>query len=1193
MSRYLTSRTVSFALSSFFLAALGKSANGTIEKQSFQARSQGTGEFLFTKLSSDETGLDAVNLCDDPEMWGSRYREYMGGSMGSGVAAGDFDGDGRVDLYVTLKTKPGRLYRNLGDWRFEDVTDDAGLAEEGSLMDWVTSAFSSDDEVIWRHGSVFADVNNDGLLDLFVCRNAATNLLYINQGDGTFEEDAQARGLDLVDGSVVGAFSDYDRDGWLDVLVVTNQMDGTEVEGRLDRLYRNTGDGYFVEVSDEAGISAVSFGHSAFWLDYDQDGWPDFYIANDYVGSDYLYRNRGDGTFENIISEALPHISYSSMGSDFSDINGDGRFDFLVADMAATSRVIEQRRQSPATTESALAIAAQKGELTQYARNTLFLNVGSWRFAEVACWAGLEATDWTWSLRFEDFDNDGWEDLHVTNGMLREANNADILTQMMRARSESQRVAIMKRAPRLEEKNLAYRNRSGEGFEDVSAEWGLDELGVAFGAATADFDQDGDLDLVYINHDAGLSVFRNDQADRNRIQVRLRGEKSNRFGVDAVLVAETGAGKQVRTLTPIRGYLSASELVAHFGLGAEESVKRLTVRWPSGSEQVFEDLEANFSYLVHEKSGAPVTSEETPQPLFVERAEELGLQAIDQSTPTIAGKEQALLPFRTDRRGPGIAVADVDGDGHDDVYLTATSGSPATLLMARNGTFEKTYPFGPRAPKVEDGPALFFDAEGDGKLDLLVTRASANRSQWPQGFQAILYSVNEDGSLDATDRLKGIYGNIGAACTADLDGDGDLDLFLGARSLPGSYPETPSSYILRNDGGRFVDISASVPGIAKVGLVKDALIRDLDEDGRPDLLIACEWQAVRYFRNEGNWRFSNQSEAMGFDSGGRGWWNSLATGDFNQDGRLDIVAGNLGLNTSYHAKASNPIELYYGQFGKGSSKIVIEAHYEQGISYPLRSRGELGAVRSDIYNRFPRKNEYAVASLQAVFGESELEKAELYRADSFESGVFLSKANGGYRFEPLPRWAQMGPIQGVAVSDFDGDGLQDIVALQNSDIAYPAYGGAVGTFLKGKKDGSFESLMPDQSGILIPDFARSLVIMDAADGSSPGLFLTQHGGPTLFYSNTTEGTKWIRIRLEGKQGNALGVGARICVFYNDGMRVMQEVGAGGSWMSQAAPVLYVAQSEERSIEAVEVRWPDGEVQRFRDFPDQRDWIFGR
>ena len=1151
----------------------------------FAAPSQPAGKTLFTRLDAAQLGMPVQNPYDDPTMWAQRYREYMGGGMGSGVAAADFDGDGRTDLYVSTKTKPGRLYRNLGNWKFADVTAAAGLAEQGSWLDRIKSSVSSDAPAIWRQGAVFADVNNDGHSDLHVSRNRAPNLLYINQGDGTFKEEAAARGLALVDGSVIGAFADYDRDGWLDVFILTNQMDGTEPMGRPDRLFRNTGGGNFVEVTSAAGIAGETFGHAATWFDHDGDGWPDLHVANDFAGPDHFYRNNRDGTFTNIVNTVAPHVPYSSMGVDTADVNNDGHFDLLISDMATTTRE-RDRRGLAASRDDVLMMGTRAGAVPQYLRNTLLLNTGRGVFREAAIWAGLAATDWTWSLRFEDFDLDGWTDLHVTNGMVREANNSDLLVRMMGALSDRERIAVMKNSPVLAEANLAYRNLRGEGFAPVTAEWGLGEVGVSFGAATADFDNDGDLDLVYLNFDGGLSVWRNDATAGRRLLVRLRGTRSNRFGAGAVVRIESpAAGRQARTLTIARGYASGSDLVAHFGLGDDPKVARLTVEWPSGIRQEFSNLDAGFAYTITERGEPVKTAPASPTALFTARSEALGLAHADESLLAIPDKEQVFLPFRTDRGGPGIAVGDVDGDGRDEMVLGATTGSPARLLRRGGDIFAAEPLRGVAAGAVEDGPSLLFDADGDGRLDLLVTKASANAAAWPDAFRPVLYAGDGRGGFTVTDRLPALPLNAGGASAADLDGDGDLDLFLGGRSVPGRYPEKPTSVVLRNDGGRFTDITAVSPGLGEVGLVKSALFRDVDGDGRPDLILALEWDFVRCFRNEGDGRFTDRTEALGFASGGRGWWNGLASADFNGDGRPDFAAGNLGLNTIYEATPKHPATLFWGDFAQNGTKLLAEAVYDGDTLYPLRGRADLGARLPLILRKFQRNDAFAKATLKDVFGEKPLAAAQRFEADNFSSGVFLSQPGGTYRFAPFPRTAQIGPITGLVAADLDGDGRADVAAVQNSDIAVPRFHGGVGVLLKGGGDGSFTALEPEQSGLLLPGNGRALVLLDPVDDARPGLFLTQHGGRSEFLANETPAPRRLKVRLVGRTGNPDAIGARVQLTYADGAVAHHELGLGGGWFSQGAPVIFAAGEITEAV----VRWPDGHTSRHTDAPSRGLW----
>ncbi len=1175
------------------LALLGPAAAaaGDFVRTPFAPPSAPAGASLFTRLDPAATGLKVDNRYDDPQMWGARYRPFMGGAMGSGVAVGDFDRDGKVDLYVSTKTKPGRLFRNLGGWRFVDVTAAAGLAEEGSVLDWLKDTVSSERTIVWRQGAVFADVNNDGWPDLYVCRMGAPNLLYINRGDGTFREEAGKRGLAIEDGSVVGAFADYDRDGWLDVLVLTNQLEGTEPDGRADRLFRNRGDGFFTEVTKAAGLGAKTFGHAATWFDYDGDRWPDLYICNDFSGPDGFYRNNGDGTFTPILDETVPHTPFSSMGADAGDINNDGRFDLLIADMATTTRE-KDRRGLAASRNDVLRTATTPHTAPQYMRNALLVNSGSGHFAEAACWAGVAATDWTWAPRLEDFDNDGWIDLHVTNGMVREANNTDLLADMMRALSDPQRIGVIKKAPPLNEANLAYRNLNGEGFEPVTNEWGLGEVGVSFGSATADFDGDGDLDLVYLNYDDGLSVYRNDTQGRG-LQVRLTGTKSNRDAAGAVVRIETGTGLQARDFTVARGYASGSELVAHFGLGDEATVRRLIVEWPSGATQEFRDLAAGHAYRITETPGAKAAEAPPTAPLFRSDKRADGLAFTDESRPAVPDQEQAFLPFRTDRRGPGIAVADIDGDGDEDLYGTATTGSPARLLRRDGATFVEETPRGLAKGEVEDGPALFLDFDGNGTRDLLVTKASANASAWPNAYQPILYANDGRGNFSPTSALPELFLNVGALCGADIDGDGDLDLFLGGRSVPGRYPETPPSVLLRNDGGRFVDVTSDSPALGRVGLVKSALFRDVDGDGRPDLVVALEWDYVRYFRNEGDGRYTDRTKEAGFVSGGRGWWNSLASADLNDDGRPDFVAGNLGLNTTYHASAAQPATLFYGDFAQNGTRLLAEAVYDGAERYPLRSRADIAARLPFVLRRFPKNDAFAKATMAQVFGEKALAAAELREADNFSSGVFLSQPDGTYRFAAFPRAAQLGPIQGLVVADLDGDGAADVCAVQNSDAAIPRFDGALGIFLRGRGDGQFEPLPPARSGIVVPGNARALVAFSARDRGRPDLFLTRHGGPAELLANQSEGARWLTVRLEGGKGNPDAIGAQVQFVFSQRRPSHHEVGLGDGWFSQSSPALFVATTPaDRLIEAV-VTWPDGHRSRHANPPAEGVWRLRR
>jgi hypothetical protein len=556
---------------------------------------------LFAKVPAAASGLVTENnYADpvagagpgtDPRVWADRVHEFDVGAVGTGVAIGDFDNDGRPDIFVVSKTESCRLFRNLGDWRFEDVTERAGVGDRGPAA------------AVWKQGATFVDIDNNGLLDLYVCRFNAPNLLYINQGDGTFKEEAAKRGLAVVDSSVMAAFCDYDRDGHLDLFLQTNLLDAAaHPDGQRDYLFHNNGDGTFTDVTARSGIAGEAQGHSAVWWDFDGDGWPDLYVANDFAQPDKLYRNNRDGTFTDVIDAVVPHMPFSSMGSDLGDVDNDGRIDLFVADMAATTHQKDQRTMA-VSRELNMDPMAGTTAAPQYSRNALYLNNGTGRMREGAFLAGLAATDWTWSVRLEDLDNDGRIDLFVTNGMHREVNNADLILRVALAESPDEKARIERQSPVLAEPHLAFRNLGDLRFEDVSAAWGLDQRGVAFGAALGDLSGDGNLDIVYSNYRQGVTLMRNGSMSGHRLTVALRGTRSNHFGVGATVAIETASGPQVRTLVLARGLLSSSEPILHFGLGEDPQILKLTVDWPSGHRQVFEGLPVDHRLTVTEPAG--------------------------------------------------------------------------------------------------------------------------------------------------------------------------------------------------------------------------------------------------------------------------------------------------------------------------------------------------------------------------------------------------------------------------------------------------------------------------------------------------------------------------------------------------------------------------------------------------------------
>ncbi len=1068
---------------------------------------------LFTPVPSERSGLVAENRYADPKMWGERFQEFKFGAIGTGLAAGDFDNDGRVDLFVVSKTETSRLFRNVGGLRFEDVSEKAGLLGGSGLwergLSWVRQLSSGEGEARpWSQGASFADVNDDGFLDLYVCRFAAANQLFINQGDGTFREEAAERGLALVDASGLGAFCDYDRDGWLDVYVQTNLLQvGTAPNGQRDRLFRNTGDGRFVEVTDQAGIRGETQGHSVLWWDYDEDGWPDLYVANDFAAPDSLYRNNRDGTFTDTLDVVLPGTPHSAMGSDLADVNNDGRVDALVADMAATTR--EKDHRGMAKTR-ALLDTMERGSSAapQTMRNMLFLNTGTGRMLEAAQIAGLEATDWTWSVMLHDFDCDGRVDAFFTNGMVRELHNSDLVRRISASESLDEGIRLEKATPPLREQNRAYQNRGDLEFADVSKPWGLDDVGVSFGCVAADLDGDGDLDLVYANYEGGPTLFRNNSVEGNRLLVSLRGHTANRFGLGSLVRIETDAGVQVRPVTAARGYLSSQDTTVHFGLGSARRVKQLRVTWPSGETQTFTDLDVNQRVTINQPAASsggagPVS----PPPSLFRPARDLTMLTGEVEEDLVPeATRQPLISRRFDRPGPQLASADLNGDGAADFVLGGTARTSARVYLSQpGGDFrENRLP----AAAVDDGPILTLDIDADGKTDLLLTHAGDTAAGKDQAYQPRLYLNRGSGVFQPAPEgtLPRLSLSVGAATVADVNKDGLADVVLGARLIPGRYPAPAPLAVWLNQGGRLADATTLLfDGGAPAGLFTGIAATDLDGDGWTDLVVAREWGTVTALLNRGGRRFEDASSRLGFDAAGAGWWTTVAASDVNGDGRPDIVAGNVGLNTSYRASKAEPALVFAGDFARNGSRLLLETQWDGGRLYPRRGRNELVARMPALNRRFPSHDAYAKADLETVVGREMLAGAERYAATEFRSGVFLSQPDGTWRFAALPRGAQLAPLTAVVVSDLTGDGQADILATQNQHIALPSEGrfaGGLGFLAAGDGRGGWAEVPHAVSGWTVPGDTRTLLPVAGPHG--PRWVVTRSGATALVFERNVQ-----------------------------------------------------------------------------------------
>ncbi len=1192
--RHFTAILIVSALSGLVLAAVLVAALSIdfapkrIESEPLANRSTAKTSVMFERLDTERSGIDFQYLWERTIKHGSLFH---GQSTGGSVCLGDYDGDGRTDVFLTRPQGGNRLYRNLGDMRFEDVTRQATLEDD-------------DEDGMWAMGASFADVDNDGDLDLYVCGFDCPNRLYINQGDGTFVDRAKAAGIDFNGASVMMSFADYDADGDLDGYLLTNRMPPKEganptefsavivdrddrshpiKTGQSDHLYRNDGDGTFTDVSEQAGIRGTDYGLSAIWWDYDEDGLADLYVANDFFGQDYLYRNNGDGTFTDVIHQAVPHTPWFSMGSDAADVNNDGRVDLFATDMSGTSHYKQKIAMGDM---NAVGWFLEHPEPRQYMRNTLYLNTGAGRFMEAAYLAGLADTDWTWAVLFNDLDNDGRVDLFVTNGMTRDWFNSDLLIEESKVAMSREALAayeFWEKMPKKNDPNLAFRNLGDLRFENVGAEWGLDHLGVSFGAAVADLDGDGDLDLVVNNFEEQVHVYRNNARNGHRVVIRLHGEASNRHGVGATLRVENGDDIQVRYITLARGFASAGEAAAHFGLGDRKTIERLSVRWPSGHRQVFENLPADRLYTIREPQGrAPKRTKTLPAPTLFAAGNTLD-RAVHREREYNDYDRQFLLPYKLSQLGPGMSWGDVDGDGDEDLYLGAAAGQVRQLQINQgDGQFRPTPLWASEDEHSEDMASLFFDADADGDLDLFVVSGGVECDEGDTLLRDRLYLNDGKGRFSkSTESLpEDLRDSGGVAAAADFDRDGDLDLFVGGRSIPGRYPLTPQSRLLRNDGGVFTDVTDQVAvGLRETGLVTSAVWSDADDDGWIDLLVTHEWGPVKLFANRQG-QLVDRTDSAGL-AARLGWWNSIAAGDLDADGDIDYVVTNLGLNTKYQATQDKPLQLYAGDF-EGDGKLhLIEAKFEEGSLVPLRGRSCSSNAMPFVARKFPTYHKFAIAPLQEIYTEECLAEAHTFTANTLESGVLLNDGAGNFEFQPLPRLAQISPGYGVVLTEVDGDGDLDLYMVQNFFGPQRETGrmdGGVSLLMLGNGDGTFEPVWPKRSGLLVPGDATALTCADLnGDGWTDFVVAINDGPVHAFVNRGDDKARMITVRLQGRHGNTLGAGARVRLQTSHGRNVVAEVYAGGGYLSQSTADLTFALAANESVKHVEVRWPDGRI----------------
>lgn len=1086
-------------------------------------------EPLFTLLPSSRTGVGFANMLpENPMMNGFVYEYYYNGG---GVAAGDLTGNGFPDLYFTSNLSGNRLYLNHGGMRFEDVTERAGVG--GRAGGWAT-------------GVTFADVDADGRLDIHVSYSGPfsdpdmrRNMLYINQGvrDGVpvFTEAAEAYGLDDPGYSTQAAFFDYDGDGRLDMYLMNHGVDvhrgiAEMKAGRspyeMDRLFRGAGDG-FVDVSAEVGLidTNLGYGLGVSIGDFNNDGRPDIYVANDYAGRDYLYLNQPDGRFSDVLERSMAHIPFASMGSDIADIDGDGWLDLAVLEMAMPTHF--DRKSSESGTEAErFAEVVREGQHYQYAANALQWNRGVRGdgvpvFSEIAYLAGVARTDWSWAALFADFDNDGRPDLFASTGIA--GNFIDVDFNDYRRRRAAETVAaegrithslvleFLRNLPRREVPNAVYRNEGDLTFSDQTITWGLDRPSYSNGAVYVDLTRDGALDLVVNNLMGEAFIYRNNAraaaGSRHFLAIQLRGPAGNPFGVGARVRLMAGGEQQVQELHLTRGYQSSVEPVLHFGLGEHAAVDTLEVTWPDGSRQLLTGVESDrYITLEHAAArpgagsaalanGGASSGSATTMPRFSDAR--AALRPVPRHHGFVSVVDSALQPYPSRRDELALAVGDLNGNGLDDFFFGGSGDEPSRIYeQQEDGTLRAA-----AAPLATTGTeqiaaATIFDTNGDGLDDLWVVVTDTGSS--PPVHRHRLY-LNEGGARfrEAPDRVPPLTSAAVVLAAGDFDGDGHLDLFVGSRSVPGTGP-MPGSQLLRNDGGTFRDVTlAAAPVLAELRTVTGAVWADVSANGAADLVVVGEWMPVTLLVNErGSLR--DGTAAAGLD-GTTGWWQSVAAADLTGNGSIDIIAGNMGLNFPYHLTAAEPFELYVHTFG-GGKEIAVPAYYEEGTRYPWFGRTRLAWQLPALLRRFPTHAAFARASLKEVLGEDALRDARRYDAKTLASMVLENTGAGRFRALALPPAAQIAPVTGIVVADFDGDRVPDLVIAGNIhalEVNVPKAGASVGLFLRGDGSGGFQPVMPAASGLLIEGQVRGLALLTGGEGV-PGVIAGVAGGEAAF-----------------------------------------------------------------------------------------------
>ncbi len=1138
-----------------------------------------TKKTLFEQLPSSQTGIDFINKVEENDT--VNVLDYMNIYTGAGVAAGDINNDGLTDLYFSGNQTSGKLYLNKGNLTFEDITEKAGLQTNR-----------------WCTGVSFVDINQDGFLDIYV--NVAgspkfgstANLLYINNRNETFSESAGKYGIADTRLTMNASFFDYDKDGDLDLFLITNPADErtssvnviTETDtsknaSGVDILYRNNGNETFTDVSTEAGITKGGYSLGAAISDLNNDGYPDIYITNDFLSSDILYINNGNGTFTDKIKACLKHSSFASMGCDVADFNNDGLPDIFTLDMLPEDN-FRKKMIIPAASYDKFQLLLRNGYEPQYTRNNLQLNNGDGTFSDIAFLAGVSSTDWSWATLFADYDNDGDKDLLVTNGFYRDLGNLDYVNYQSRLNSpmgnqaakRNQKLKAIKDLAKIPLQDYLFENNNDLTFTKRSEEWGIGKPGFSNGACYADLDNDGDAEIIINEFNGKAKVYRNNAEKvrkNNYLDITLQGLSPNLQAIGAKVYIYTGSIMQMQEINPYRGFESSVDLMLHFGINQYKTVDSIKVLWPNGSGEVRKNITANQRLAirygkVNDYSSRKLASQFVnfnSTGMFTDMTGTHGINYNHIENEFVDFKIQPLLPHMHSRLGPGLTTADINQDGLSDFYVGASAGHLGSLFIQhKDGNFTKK-PLN-QDSSCEDMGTLFFDADNDGDADLYVVSGSSEFLPKDSMLQDRLYINDGRGNFENTPHALPSTLSAGSCVVAcDYDKDGYLDLFVGGRVSPGSYPLSPQSYLLKNKGGVFTDRSAELPESGRLGMVTSALWTDYDNDGWKDLMVTGEFMPVMFIKNElGKLNFRTPV-ILPHSSG---WWNSITAADYDNDGDIDYVVGNLGLNSRHHASANEPLCIYAKDFDKNGRIDPVMCYYVQGKNYIYPSRDEVIKQMPAARGRFSTYNDFASVTFEESFTSDELKDATIVKSECMESSYFENKGNGVFDRKALPLLCQSSPIFGMLSADYNGDGNIDILITGNSnstEASTGAYDAMNGMLLSGNGKGNFEVMNSRQTGLRTPGDMKGIASMRSADGSLLLLAAANSGLLQTF-----------RYARPGQQFYDVGSASEYAmVTFKNGRKMKQEFYWGDTYLSSSERLIWYTKESISMIELYDAK----------------------